>query len=271
VQWHDVRVDVEDRAAFDLLRLMVQRARHHITAPCQIRITVLGSADRGYRLLDAGDLYASVETPEAVLDEVSMRVYRRAMELASLKGWLRVHGAVAGFGERRVAVIGAAAAGKSTLSVGLLCEGANVEVDESFLARNGQVVGVARRLHVKPGTVSVVPAASWLAEAPALGPLPVRVVDPTEHGFAWELPIGPVQDLIVLRRTDGPSRLEPILPTLVVQEVLDQVFPVLESRRDMVRQASLLAASARCHELHAGPDGLAPRLVRILVTSPALT
>jgi hypothetical protein len=271
VQWHDVQVDVEDRAAFDLIGLMVQRAQHHLAPQAQIRIVVLGSADRGYRILDAGDLYASVETPEAVLDQVSMRIYRRAMELASLKGWLRVHGAVAGLGERRVAVIGAAAAGKTTLSVGLLCEGTNVEVDESFLARDGQVVGVARRLHVKPGTLALMPAASWLEDAPALGPLPVRVVDPTEHGFAWELPIGPVHELIVLRRTDGPSHVEPIVPSLVVQEVLDQVFPVLESRRDMVRQASLLAASARCHLLHAGPDGAAPGLVKILVSSPGLT
>ena len=242
MQWHDVRVDVGDRAAFDLIGLMVQRARQHISAPAQIRITVQGSSAQGYRILDAGDLYASVETPEAVLDQVSMRVYRRALELASLKGWLRVHGAVAGLGGRRVVVIGAAAAGKTTLAIGLLCEGANVEVDESFLARDGQVVGVARRLHVKPGTLAMVPAAPWLEDAPTLGPLPVRVVDPTEHGFAWELPIGPVHELIVLRRTDGPSRLEPISPSLVVQEVLDQVFPVLESRRDMVRQASLLAA-----------------------------
>jgi hypothetical protein len=264
-------VEVEDRTAFDRIGLTVQRAQQDITVQAKIRITVLGSPAQGYRLLDAGDLYASVEAPEAVLDEVSMRVYRRAMELASLKGWLRVHGAVAGIGKRRVAVIGAAAAGKTTLSVGLLCEGANVEVDESFLARDGQVVGVPRRLHVKPGTLAVVSAASWLEDAPTLGPLPVRVVDPTEHGFAWALPLGPVQDLIVLRRTDGPSHVEPIAPSTVVQEVLDQVFPVLESRRDIVRQASLLAASARCHVLHAGPDGAAPRLVKILVSSPGLT
>jgi hypothetical protein len=266
-----VQVDIEDRAAYELVGLTVQRARQHIETQAQIRITVLGSESQGYRLLDAGDLYASVETPEAVLDQVSMRVYRRAMELASLKGWLRVHGAVAGIGGRRVAVIGDVAAGKTTLSVGLLCEGANVEVDESFLTRDGQVVGVARRLHVKPGTVAMLPSASWLEAAPKLGPLPVRVVDPTEHGFAWELPVGPIQDLVVLRRTEGPSSVEPMVPSLVVQEVLDQVFPVLEPRRDMVRQASMLAASAHCHLLQAGPDGSAPGLIKILVTGAGLT
>jgi hypothetical protein len=267
VQWHDVRVEVEDRAVFDLIGLIVQRATHHVTVQAVVRLTVLGSAATGYRILDGGDLCALAETPEAVLDVVYMRVYRRAMELASLKGWLRVHGAVAGFGGRRAAMVGAGAAGKTTLTVGLLGLGASVEVDESFLTRDGDVVGVARRLHVKPGTVTFMESAPWLADAPALGPLPVRVVDPTEHGFGWDLPLGPIGDLIVLRRTDGPSRLEPASSSLVVQEIISQVFPVLEPRRVIVRQAALLAASARCHELHAGPDGEAPHLVRVLVSA----
>jgi hypothetical protein len=266
VLWHDVRVEVEDRAAFECIGLMVQKANQHLAVQAQVQLTVLGSAGVGYQILDGGDLCATAETPEETLDSVYMRVNRRAMELASLKGWLRVHGAVAGFGGRRVAVVGSGAAGKTTLAVGLLCEGAAVEVDESFLTRDGQVVGVARRLHVKQGTMAHVKAAPWLVDAPVLGSPPIRVVDPTEHGFAWDMPIGPIQDLIVLRRTDGPSRLEPTPASLVVQEVMGQVFPVLEPRRVIVRQAAQLAASARCHTLHAGPDGDAPRLVRILVS-----
>lgn len=266
MQWHDVQVEVEDPAAFDLIGHIVQRANQHLEVQAQVRLTVLGSARTGYQVLDAGDLCDTVETPEDVVEVVYRRVYRRAMELASLKGWLRVHGAVAGFGGHRVAVVGAGAAGKTTLTVGLLCLGARVEVDESFLARQGDVVGVARRLHVKPGTLTFMKSAPWLLDAPSIGPPPVRAVDPTEHGFPWDLPVGPIEDLVVLRRTDGPSQLMPAPASRVVQEIINQVFPVLEPRRVIVRQAAQLAASARCHELLAGPDGEAPRLIKVLVT-----
>jgi len=270
VLWHDVRVETEDPAVFACIGLMVQQATQHLALQARVRLAVRGAAGAGYQIFDGGDLCATAETPEEVLDIVYMRVNRRAMELASLKGWVRMHGAVAGLGGHRVAVVGAGASGKTTLAVGLLCDGVNVEADESFLARDGDVLGVPRRLHVKPGTVAFVSAAPWLLDAPELGPLPIRVVDPTEHGFAWDLPIGPIQDLILLQRTDGPSRLEPLPASRAVQEIMGQVFPVLEPRRVIVRQAAQLASFARCHALHAGPDGAAPGLVKVLVTSAGL-
>ena len=163
-------------------------------------------------------------------EAVFMRVYRRALELASLKGWLHVHGAVVGFGDHRVAIVGPSSAGKTTLAIGLLCEGANVEVDETFFTRDREVVGVARRFHVKPGTLTLMNSVQWLVDAPMLGSLPIRAVDPTEHGFTWDLPVGPLRDLVVLRRTDGPSRLESARTPLVVQEFICQVLPRLEPR-----------------------------------------
>jgi len=260
-----VHVKVDDRAAFDVIGLMAQRASHEIAPLAEVRITVLGSARIGFDVFDGADHLAAVGTPEEALDCVFARVYRRAVELASLKGWLRVHGAVAGADGHRVAVVGPAGAGKTTLAVGLLCEGAAVEVDESFVIRDGEVMGVARRLHAQPGTFELVTSASWAADAPAFGRSPVRLVDPTEHGFPWALPRAPIEHVMVLRRTEGPSRMEPAPAALVVQEVIRQAFPVLEPRRVAVRQAANLASSAHCHSLHAGPDGRAPRLVMDLV------
>ena len=261
-------IKVDDPVAFAQISLMVQRAKHHLDAEVSLELSVEGTLDAGYAVYDNGDLYARVDTLDAVLDAVYMRIYRRAMELASLKGWLRVHGAVASLGARRVAVVGAGAAGKTTLSIGLLELGANVECDESFLTRNAQVVGVARRFHIKPGTLELMADSAWLRDVPTVGSLPVRVLDPSEHGFGWDLPVGPITDLIALRRTDEASRIEGSSAQVLVQEIIAQVFAVLEPRRVIVREAARLGASARCHVLYAGPDGVAPHLVKVLVTPP---
>ncbi|MGH9028901.1 MAG: hypothetical protein ACRDV4_04725, partial [Acidimicrobiales bacterium] len=265
VLWHGVRLKTDDPTVFRLFGLIDQRARHSTEALAETHITALGSPEGGFRIFDRADFLQGTATPEEVLDCVFTRVYRRAAELASLRGWLRVHGAVVGLEHHRVVVIGPASAGKTTLVLGLLAEGAAAEVDESFVARRNEVVGVARRFHVQPGSVEILERCPWLRDAPALGPDPVRFVDPTEHGFEWEIPIGPVEHVVVLRRTDGPSRLEPAPTSAVVQEVISQAFPVLEPRRAIVRQASALATSAGCHLLHAGPDLKAPAMLMSLV------
>jgi len=266
VLWHEVHIDVDDEVAAAQVALLEQHAHHTESAVARIALSVR-STDVGYQILDNGDLCATASSPEEMLDVLFGRVYRRATELASLKGWVRIHGAVADVGARRVVVVGAGYAGKTTLSVGLLAEGCRVEVDESFVTRDGNVFGVARRLHVKPGTLELLPTAGWLSDAPVFGELPMRAVDPTEHGFDWDIGSGPIDALFVLRRTDEPSWVRDETATQAVQNLMTQVFPVVESRQTIVRQLSSLAASVPCHALFAGPDGKAPSLVRNVVGS----
>jgi hypothetical protein len=264
VLWHDVQVDVDDGPAFDEIGRLAQRADHALAPQAEVRLTMRRIPGHGYQVFDAGDLCASASTADGLLDIAYGRVYRRATELASLKGWVRVHGALATCGGRRFAIIGPGWAGKSTLAVGLLCRGANVEVDESFVTLDGQAFGVARRFHIKEGTAAVT-GAGWLNAAPTFGQPSIWSVDPTEHGFAWELPVGPVDAVVLLRRTDGPSRLEPVPATEVVREMIGQTFPLFESRAAIVRQIATLVAQGSCHVLHAGPDGNAPALLEFLV------
>ncbi len=129
---------------------------------------------------------------------------------------------------------------------------------------------MARRFHVKPGTLEVLANLEWLHDLATLGPLPVRVLDPSEHGYSWDLALGPITDLVALRRTEGPSHIEPASAQAIVQDIITEVFAVLEPRRVIVREAARLAASAQCHVLHAGPDGAAPSLLTVLVTPPSV-
>jgi len=258
--WHEVSVEVDDDAARAAVGRMVQHAGHPFAPEARAVLTV-ERGDAGYVVSDNGDELARVGSAEAVLDVVFTRAYRRALELASLKGWLRVHGAVVAPGGRRMAVVGPAGAGKSTLTVDMLRRGQAIEGDESFLVRDGSVLTVPRRLHVKPGTVALLPDAAWLRDAPLLDPLAVRAVDPTDHGHPWALGTEPVSAMVALRRTDGPSAIEPLSAGEAARELIEQAFPLTESRAAIVREAAAVAAAAPAFVLSAGPDLRAAELL----------
>jgi len=258
VLWHDVTVELHDTPP-DVgrqLGLLVQHADQAIVPTAEVRLGVHRDP-HGYRVTDRGDDLATVPDARGVLDTVFARVHRRAFELAALSGWVRLHGVVLRVGERRLVVVGDSGAGKTTLAVAALVAGHEVEGDESLLVRAGQVVAVPRRFHVKPGTAEVVPrAAGWLAAAPLLeGDPPLRLLDPTEVGRPWHLPVARVDDVVLLRRAGGPSRREGASATEVAPEVMAQTFPTVESRAAVVREVSGLLRDVTVHRLVAGTDG----------------
>ncbi len=215
--------------------------------------------DRGYEVLDRGDRLAVVTTPRAVLDTVFARVHRRAFELAARRGWVRLHGVVLHLGDARAVVVGASGAGKTTLALAALAAGHDVEGDESLLVHAGEVVAVPRRLHVKPGSEVLVPAAAgWVAAAPCLdGDPPLRLVSPTAAGRPWRLRDGPVDHVVVLDRVDGGSSVEAASATEVAPFLVSQTFPTVERRAQVLAEVAGLLRSVGVHRLHAGPDGRA--------------
>ncbi len=269
VLWHRFEVEADDLDVRAQLALMFQAATHDIAPATSARIQVTGDPSAGYEVLDNGDLLARVATAREVLDEVFARCHRRAFELASLRGWVRFHGAVASIDGFRFALVGPSGAGKTTLAAALLSSGASVETDESFVAREGQVVSVARRLHVKAGTAAIGADLSWSAEAPVLdGDPPLHVVDPTEHGFEWHLPTGSLDAVVLVDRTDSPSSVQPIGASTAVQRLIAESFPVVESRASIVRQASALVRGTSTFVVHNGADTRAVDLIIALATDP---
>lgn len=226
-------------------------------------------AGPGYRILDNGDELTVVPTPRAVLDAVFARIHRRAFELASLAGWLRVHGAVMSIGGCRMALIGPSGAGKTTLALQALAAGHAVEGDESFLCRDGQVVTVPRRFHVKPGASARVPAArAWLADAPVLdGDPPLRLLDPTEAGHPWRLPVAPLDRLVIIERGPGPSHRHPVPTAAALPAIVAQAFPTVEPRATVVRQAAGLLQAGPAQGLAVGDDGAALACLEVIAGS----
>ena len=155
--WHRVRIEVEDPEARRFLGVLDHGAvQEDIRPEVEVHIGVTGSPG-DYHLSENGDDWRRLDTPTDVLNIVHSRVQSRALELASRKGWVCLHGFTAVVGGRRVVVIGPSGAGKTTTALGLLAAGARVDGDECVLVAGGQVVAVPRRFLVKSGTAALVP------------------------------------------------------------------------------------------------------------------
>jgi hypothetical protein len=206
------------------------------------------------------DVLTTVDTASAASDAIYVRVHRRAFELASLRGWSRVHAVTLDLDGARVLVAGPSGAGKTTLALRMLLDGAAVQGDESVLVhRSGASLAVPRAFHVKDGTAVMVPE---LLEVPGWQDLPrihdVTVLDPTLVRAPWTLVEAPVDHVVLLERDPAAAQgtsaaIEPIPNPVVLEALVAHTFPLTESTGDLLRTLVGAVGRARGHRLR-GPD-----------------
>lgn len=85
----------------------------------------------------------------AVAEHVYRLTHALVTQEAESRGWGRLHAAAVDIGERRVLVAGPSGAGKTTMARELVRRGHTLQSDEAVLIRNGQSVGLPRRIHIK--------------------------------------------------------------------------------------------------------------------------
>lgn len=246
--WHRFEVHVDHAPARDALRMIRLGAVQDLDPQITCVLEVAG-APGTYRVHDNGDLLDTAPGMTEVVGILLERMQRRAFELATLKGWLRIHGAVLSVDGRRLAVVGPSGAGKTTLSVASLAAGHQVEADESFLFADDTAIAVPRRFHVEHGTFDLVPVARrWAAEAPILSSEPpVVALDPSEIGHAWHTRSGPL-DAVVIIGTGSQQDLRPLDTARALPLLMSQALPTIETRASV---ASHIAALLRTTPVHA--------------------
>lgn len=249
--WDEVAVEVPDELIGDAL-LAVTSFPQQPMSPCRSMAYRVGRSRDGYTIDEEGDRAATVATADEVRDVVHSRAHRRAFELASLKGWVRLHGALVDLDGARVLVTGPSGAGKTTFSTRLLLDGADVQGDESVLLRDGESVAVPRPLFLEPGIAGPVPdLADLLPNLPRLGE--VAVLDPAAQlGAAWELRIAPIDHVVVLDPGAGSVTCEPASTREVLPRLAQELFPVTETKAVMLRALTAMLTTARCHRLRIG-------------------
>jgi HPr kinase/phosphorylase len=250
--WHALRVEGDPRAVGHLAALLPDAA--HPFAPLRtLDYSIRPSGDE-LVVTEEGDLLATVVDPQAAADLVHVRAHRRAFELASRAGWVRVHAATVDLDGVRVLVVGPSGTGKSTLATRLLLDGADVQGDESVLVRRDASLAVPRALHLKPGAERVLPElASVLPTLPAVGD--VTVLDPARLGRPTTLRPAPVGHVVLLAglARPGPVTCTPVDGGVVLEALLTDAFPLTETNARMVSVLAGAMLRARGHRLSSGP------------------
>jgi len=253
--WHSLRVDGDPRVV-DQLATLLPDARHPVPACRAMHYTATRpSGGDELTLTEEGDALDVVAGATAAADAIHVRAHRRAFELASLAGWARLHAATVDLDDSRVLIVGPSGAGKTTLAVRLLLDGADVQGDESVLVRRGVTLAVPRALHLKPG------AARWLPELLDVVPtLPVvgdvTVLDPARLGRPLVLREASVDHVVLLGGPD-PDGVDcaDLDGGAVLEALLTDAFPLTETKARMVSVVAGAMVHARGHRLTSGPPG----------------
>ena len=252
---HEVEITAEDPRLRPSLEYLAVDADQPLPVRWRQRYDVVGTGP--YEVRQDGDLADTVATVDDVLYVVYARCYGRAREPFLAAGWAALHGAVVRIGDQRVLLVGDKGVGKTTLALRLLFDGHPLEGDEAVLVRDGVAMPLARNLHVKPGSVDLVPELreGW-DDLPSIGTDDgdrIRAVSPRRAGLGWEIQAAPVDLAVVLEAAHGEApQHRPLGALELVQHVLPHAAPASESRGELLRALTSVLGSVPGHHLSVG-------------------
>ena len=256
--WHQVSIDTSlaSPEVDHALTYLTNDASHDFAPVGTMSYTVRlrepserNSLPGNYSILEEGDLLANVANADDVLDVVYRRVYQRSFELASLRGWVRLHAATVELPTGRALISAPSGIGKTTLSCALRLAGLDVPADESVLVRGGESIPVPRRFHIKIPAPAALPELRDIVErAPRLTSQAVAAVDPRELGGAWTVTKRPVEALFLLERS-SETRVDVLSAVETIPALIEGCFRNQEGTADVFRAATSVARATTCHRL----------------------
>jgi hypothetical protein len=236
------------------LDYLVQRAEQDFPADVPVDIRIETDND-GHRAFVYGELLISHVRPS----EIMFAVYRKVhlMATAPLKEDVVLHAASALRMGRRVLVLGASGAGKTTLMLQALLDGWQVEGDEQVYLNGGDIVALPRCFHVKEDGLKAFPElAEQIRRLPDVNVDGRRIYafDPTGFGHKWRIGRGAADLILFLEpeRSDQPE-LVSCPKYRMVNLMMSQCYPPASRRPGWIGDVSALANAAACYRLIAGP------------------
>jgi hypothetical protein len=216
----------------------------------------------GYAVAEEGEALAVASTPQDACDAVVARALRRAVELASLKGWVRLRGALIDLNGSRVLLVGPSGSGKTVLALRLALGGAVFQGDDGVLLREGSALAVPCLPTVRPGAdVLLAPFAGPLSPARRAGGL-ARLDPRAALEAPWRLRIARVDHVVVLKRVGAEAICAPAAAAHVLPDLAGALVPVTESRPAMLRELTAMLSGTRCHTLSVGDPRETERALR---------
>jgi hypothetical protein len=246
-----VTVSAPDAAALAAIRDAVAVVEQPMAASREQRYGVAVEAG-GYALTEEGDALGSVTTVAEASATIAARSRRRALELAALKGWVRLRAALVDLDGVRLLLAGPPGTPKTLLALRLGLRGGRVQGDESVLLRDGVCLAVPAPLRLPDGApVALAELADLLGALPRPGG--VAALEPGRAlGGPLELRAAPIDHVVVL--DSRPGRIACRVSTQA--ETLTDLAPWLAAtggpKPTLARALVAALASARCHRLHVG-------------------
>jgi energy-coupling factor transporter ATP-binding protein EcfA2 len=215
------------------LGYLVQDVRQDFPVSARVNYEAI-LEDNRYRIREDGRQVAVEHEAVRVLDYFHLHSYAKAMALLPA-GTALLHAASGRHAGKRFLLIGESGVGKTTLIMHLAWLGLTVEGDELAALTPLGVSALPRRFHVKSWAFGELP---WLEAQADRFPrydnsngTYVYSVSPSELGFAWNIPCGPVDAVFYLEANHGGRpRIETIARYRMAELAMSQAR--LSDRRD---------------------------------------
>ena len=249
--WHHVTVADGDGQVLAALAPLLASAGQQIEPSRSQRYEAAALAG-GWALLEEGDALAVVATAQLAAEAILARSRERALELAALKGWVRLHGAVVDLAGSRILLVGPPGSGKTALALGVALRGGAFQGDESVLVRAGVTVAVPAPAALGEGDGGPAVAAA-AAGAPARARDGRVLLDPARDlGVQWHLTIAPLDHVVVLDPRPGRVRCRPSTPAETLSELAAALAGPQVVGEALIGALASVLADASCHRLARG-------------------
>lgn len=225
-------------------------------------------AGRHWRIVETGHADKETLGIEDTLAELHGRVFERS--LSDRPDAPILHAASLVRGGRRVLLVGAKGAGKTTLTLRLASCGFTLESDENVFITGAGVAARPRGCRIKEASLPLLPD---IATAVEVSPFIIdyrgaRIfnLDPRTAGIRWSISEGPVDAILLVRANHGGlSSLREIPAMAMVRGLMSEVALQPGQQVRALSQVARLASSGRRFDLSLGDVDEAIALVKLLI------
>jgi hypothetical protein len=259
------RLRTQDRAVFDALRYL--ECAPDIDGAVLQDVVISIEPFRGrLRIVTDGTVIKEVINAQEATEV--LHKYLFAASIGERPSASVLHCACLRRNGRRVLLVGPKEAGKSTLALGLIQAGYELEGDEHVFIERSDVVARPRGCRVREGSLALLPEmADAIAQAPYyldLASERIFNVDPRTLGSSWRIERGKADAVFALTPNHGGySSVRPMGPSALVQFLIPETGWRDSDRGISIANLAVLASQTKAFDLSLGDHPTAIRCIEL--------